>query len=274
MVLRGTVSLRRLERCYDSSSVINRGSAILHHAQNEKGVLAMRKNYSAETLGSLMLKGLGRICDESRKWLFLFCLGRYIPGLRVMTGVKLNGARNVRFGKNCYIGRNVILDASAGDMRIGDNVEIRDNVRIYANTVMIGDQVTIGEGAFLNGKITIESGAWIARGCDISGRVFIEKAILGPKVSALGGGSHHRHPETGEVLMSAREFNLPKTSDDLGIRICKGSWIGHGAILLKNLTIFPKAIVGAGSVVTTDVSGGAVVAGNPARPIKSSLSFP
>jgi acetyltransferase-like isoleucine patch superfamily enzyme len=45
--------------------------------------------------------------------------------------------------------------------------------------------------------------------------------------------------------------------------------IGSGATLLCGITIGEDAMIGAGSVVTKDVPARAVVAGNPARVIKS-----
>jgi acetyltransferase-like isoleucine patch superfamily enzyme len=53
------------------------------------------------------------------------------------------------------------------------------------------------------------------------------------------------------------------------VLICKGAYIGVGAILLPGVTIGEGAVVGAGSVVTKDVPDYAMVAGNPARFIKS-----
>jgi acetyltransferase-like isoleucine patch superfamily enzyme len=44
-------------------------------------------------------------------------------------------------------------------------------------------------------------------------------------------------------------------------------FIGHQAIVMAGVTIGPNAIVGAGAVVTRDVSPNAIVAGNPARVI-------
>ncbi len=44
-------------------------------------------------------------------------------------------------------------------------------------------------------------------------------------------------------------------------------WIGAHVSILKGVTIGAGAVVGAGSVVTRDVNPGAVVAGNPAKPI-------
>jgi carbonic anhydrase/acetyltransferase-like protein (isoleucine patch superfamily) len=47
------------------------------------------------------------------------------------------------------------------------------------------------------------------------------------------------------------------------------AWIGAGAILLPGVHIGRGAIIGAGAVVTSDVDDYTIVAGTPARPIKS-----
>lgn len=52
------------------------------------------------------------------------------------------------------------------------------------------------------------------------------------------------------------------------IYIKKGAWIGAGATVLPGISIGRYAIVGASSVVTTDVPDYAVVAGNPAKIIR------
>ncbi len=52
------------------------------------------------------------------------------------------------------------------------------------------------------------------------------------------------------------------------VRIKHDAWIGAGAIILPNITIGEGAVVGAGAVVTKDVSSYTIVVGVPARVIK------
>jgi acetyltransferase-like isoleucine patch superfamily enzyme len=53
------------------------------------------------------------------------------------------------------------------------------------------------------------------------------------------------------------------------VTICDDAWIGAGAILLPNVTVGEQAIVAAGAIVTKDVLPRTVVAGNPARVLRS-----
>lgn len=53
------------------------------------------------------------------------------------------------------------------------------------------------------------------------------------------------------------------------VRIGNKAWIGSNSTILPGVTIGEGAIVGAGSVVTRDVPANTVVAGNPARPLKT-----
>lgn len=46
------------------------------------------------------------------------------------------------------------------------------------------------------------------------------------------------------------------------IRVCDDVWIGYGCIILSGVTIGQGAVIGAGSVVTKDISPYAVYAGN------------
>ena len=70
----------------------------------------------------------------------------------------------------------------------------------------------------------------------------------------------------GSIAMLNQAYNVKL--DSVGkIDIRDNVFIGHGAIILPNVTISSNAIVGAGAVVTQDVAEGDIVAGVPARPI-------
>jgi acetyltransferase-like isoleucine patch superfamily enzyme len=62
----------------------------------------------------------------------------------------------------------------------------------------------------------------------------------------------------------------PETSP---VIIEDGVWIGMNATILKGVTIGERAIVAAGAVVTHDVPARAMVAGVPAKIIKSDVEF-
>ncbi len=52
------------------------------------------------------------------------------------------------------------------------------------------------------------------------------------------------------------------------VRVGSNVWIGYGAQILRGVTVGDNAIIGASSVVTSDVPANAVVAGTPARVIR------
>ena len=57
------------------------------------------------------------------------------------------------------------------------------------------------------------------------------------------------------------------------ITIGDGCWIGARAIILPGVTLGRRVLVAAGAVVTRDVPDDSLVAGNPARVVRS-LEYP
>ena len=66
------------------------------------------------------------------------------------------------------------------------------------------------------------------------------------------------------LFMAKRQSNIIEKP----IHIKEGAWIGSGSIILGGVVIGKNSVVGAGSVVVSDIPDYAVVAGNPSRIIK------
>ncbi len=81
----------------------------------------------------------------------------------------------------------------------------------------------------------------------------------------LFGPGVHIYTATHPLDASQRRTGLESAKP---VSIGADVWVGGGAILLPGVTVGDGAVVGAGSVVTTDVPAGAVVGGNPARPLR------
>ena len=116
--------------------------------------------------------------------------------------------------------------------------KIGENCNICAN-VLIENDVTIGN------NVTVKSGVQLWDGITVEDNVFI-----GPNATF-----------TNDLFPRSKnsDWELKKTL------IKKGASIGANATILCGITIGENAMIGAGSVVTKDVSAGEVWIGNPAR---------
>jgi acetyltransferase-like isoleucine patch superfamily enzyme len=66
----------------------------------------------------------------------------------------------------------------------------------------------------------------------------------------------------------------PSVANFVLVRVGDGADIGVNAVLMPGVTIGPGAIVGAGAVVTQDVAPSAIVAGVPAKFLRSRSDTP
>jgi phosphonate metabolism protein (transferase hexapeptide repeat family) len=75
----------------------------------------------------------------------------------------------------------------------------------------------------------------------------------------------------------SRQFGLAESDDeevfawrrDNAVTLGHDIWIGHGVTLLAGVTVGTGAVVGAGAVVSKNVAPYSIVAGVPARPIRT-----
>jgi acetyltransferase-like isoleucine patch superfamily enzyme len=132
----------------------------------------------------------------------------------------------------------------------------------HPETFDIGDGVFIGDQAIIQGRFdgrcVIGHHAWIGPQAFLDARDLIIEEYVGWGPGAKVLGSTH----TGIPL------DRPIVQTDLEIRPVRiGAWadIGVNAVILPGITIGKGAIVGAGAVVTVDVAPFTIVAGVPAR---------
>ena len=147
------------------------------------------------------------------------------------------------------------------DVKLGKDVKLAKFINLYGCEV--GDETKIG--AF----VEIQKNATVGRRCKISSHTFICEGVTIEDHVFIGHGvmfindSYPRATTAAGELQTERDWKVETTL------VKKGASIGSGATILSNVTIGEHAIVGAGSVVTHDVPAGAIVAGNPARVLRS-----
>ena len=147
------------------------------------------------------------------------------------------------------------------DVKFGKDVRLSTFINLYG--CEIGDETKIG--AF----VEIQKNATVGRRCKISSHTFIcegvsieDNVFVGHGVTFINDSYPRATTQDGELQTQA-DWKVEPTV------VKKGASIGSGATILCNVTIGERAIVGAGSVVTKDVPPGAIVAGNPARPMRT-----
>ncbi len=149
----------------------------------------------------------------------------------------------------------------ADDVKLGKNIKLANFVNLYG--CAIGDNTKIG--AF----VEVQKNAFIGRNCKIQSHTFICEGVTIEDDVFIGHGVtfiNDKYPRAtnGEgSLQSEADWNVVPTV------VKKGASVGSGSTVLCNVTIGEKAIVGSGSVVTKDVPPNTIVAGNPARVIRT-----
>lgn len=196
-----------------------------------------------------------------------------LPGILGFASRKVLLPRFLKsIGKGSVVGKQVLL-RQPSRISIGKGVIVDDftvlDVREAANQtkepeIHIGDYCFIGRNTALVAKgaqISLGPGVNISSFCRIASetRIEIDESTLIASYVYIGPGNHHRDEETGRVVVEAA---MEKRG---GVRIGKGCWIGTRATILDGVTIGDNAIVGAHSLVRSDVPDGAVVAGVPAK---------
>jgi UDP-2-acetamido-3-amino-2,3-dideoxy-glucuronate N-acetyltransferase len=146
----------------------------------------------------------------------------------------------------------------AESVKLGRDVSIPQPTLVNLYGCEVGDETKIGS------FVEIQKNACIGARCKISSHTFVCEGVTIEDEVFIGHGVMF----TNDLMPRATAGGALQTEDDWSVaptRVEKGASIGSGAIILCGITIGRCAMIGAGAVVTKDVTSGGVVAGVPGR---------
>ena len=112
---------------------------------------------------------------------------------------------------------------------------------------------------FSHPSAEIEDGVYIGTNCTIGTVTLGRDVLVGSNVDILSGKKQHSFEELDkDIKEQKRTFKK--------ISIGSDTWIGNGTIIMHN--IGKKCIIGAGSVVVSEIEEYSVAVGNPAHVIR------
>ena len=150
---------------------------------------------------------------------------------------------------------------SLNNVRMGEHVKIFNFVNAYGCSIDSGSKI----GAF----VEIQKGASIGKNCKVSSHTFICEGVHIEDNVFIGHGVMF----TNDLFPRATTADGSQQTDSdwavIETHVKKGASIGSNATILCGITIGENALIGAGAVVIKNVDANTIVAGNPARLIKT-----
>ena len=166
-----------------------------------------------------------------------------------------------------------------------DNVSISDKANVFIYWGSTHKDIVIEDGCIVEGTLLsashgqIHMGKHSKIGADSHIRC-VEKVVIGD-YSAIANHTvicdNNNHPVNPADRMIMRltppgsDERSWRHSDHAPIIIGKNVWIGEYCRICKGVTIGDGSVVAANAVVTKDVPANCIVAGNPARVVKTDI---
>jgi len=170
-------------------------------------------------------------------------------------GVSLRNTSMVRFGKSITLERGVIIDGLSRDgIEFSDNVMLGAYTTVQASTLsLVGAGIRFGKNSSCGPYSFIGAGGMITIG---------ENVIMGQHVSF-----HAENHNFDRVDIPIRHQGVTR----IGIVIEDDCWVGANAVFLDGARVGRGCVVAAGAVVRGELPAYSVVAGVPARTLRSRL---
>lgn len=168
---------------------------------------------------------------------------------------------DTEFGYVALVGLPIIKKCAGSTIKIGKGVTLvskpEGNVAGINHPVLLA---TLAPGA----SIEIKQGCGLSGSsiCAVKSVVIEEKTGLGVNTSIYDTDFHSvdRTTDRPETILDAKAKP---------VKICKRAWVGANAMILKGVSIGEGAVIGAGSVVRTDIDKFSIAIGNPAKVVRT-----
>jgi acetyltransferase-like isoleucine patch superfamily enzyme len=203
-----------------------------------------------------------------RNYLYGTIFKRIGTSVLIQPGVGLIRACCIEIGDKTKIFRGTLLQSYDQDSRIkiGDQVYLGQNVYLYAggknSAIYLRDRVRLDRGVDIkvleDGCIDIEENTYVGPYTCISGhKIKIGKdCLIASHVSIYA--SNHNFEDTTRPMIS-QGYSCK------GITIEDDCWLGSKVTVVDGVTIGKGSVIGAGAVVTKDIPPYSVAVGVPAK---------
>ena len=169
-------------------------------------------------------------------------------------GVKMKGPETVFFSKDTKIGKNVEIEpyvVFADKVKIGNNVKILSFSHLEG--VKIDNDVSVGPYARLRPGTKIKSGSKIGNFVEVK-KTTINKNSKVNHLSYIGDAKLGRNVNIGAGTITCNYDGRKKSKTNIKDKV----FVGSNTSLVAPVTLNEKSVIGAGSVITKNVSKGSL----------------
>ena len=169
-------------------------------------------------------------------------------------GVKMKGPETVFFSKDTKIGKNVEIEpyvVFADKVKIGNNVKILSFSHLEG--VKIDNDVSVGPYARLRPGTKIKSGSKIGNFVEVK-KSTINKNSKVNHLSYIGDAVVGKEVNIGAGTITCNYDGRNKSKTNIKDKV----FVGSNTSLVAPVTLDEKSVIGAGSVITKNVSKGSL----------------
>ena len=169
-------------------------------------------------------------------------------------GVKMKGPETVFFSKDTKIGKNVEIEPY---VVFADKVQIGNNVKIlsfsHLEGVKIDSNVSVGPYARLRPGTKIKSGSKIGNFVEVK-KSTINKNSKVNHLSYIGDAVVGKDVSIGAGTITCNYDGRKKSKTNIKDKV----FVGSNTSLVARVTLNEKSVIGAGSVITKNVTKGSL----------------